>query len=131
MSILLSLQQITMSDLEDDSSEDGIVIDVKTPKEIMTFGLQLLGYSQKQIDRKSKRKHEKNNNRFRASFGIKPHVAAQVWEDLQVTPIKKDKILPEKMSLEHFLIALHFIKRYPTEKERENTWHKCDRILRD
>ena len=33
--------------------------------------------------------------------------------------------------LENLLFALQFLKVYPTEGQRQNKWHQCDRVLRD
>ena len=116
--------------MSSDTSSDGVDVDVRTPSELLVFGLLLLGYTEKQINRRSKHKARLNATRFQASFGCNHYVAAQVWEDLQTT--KADVAMPlAKRSLKNFFFALHFLKRYPTERERENTWHECDRNLRD
>jgi hypothetical protein len=104
---------------------------ILTPNEMLVKGLELMGWSEKQINRKSKKRWGKLCGFFAADFGAKPHVLCQIWEDLQTTTIEAARLLPEERNLEHFLYAMHFLKAYPTEKQRQNKWNVCDRILRD
>jgi hypothetical protein len=52
-------------------------------------------------------------------FGSKPSVIAQIWEDLQTTLVVEARVLPEDLHMNLFLMAMHHLKRYPTELERE------------
>lgn len=102
-----------------------------TPTELLNRGLKLLGWNDKQIKRKSKKRWAKWTTRFAADFGAKPHVLCQIWEDLQQTTINEAYLSPDERNIDHFLYAMNFLKAYPTEKQRENKWHVSDRILRD
>jgi DDE superfamily endonuclease len=113
-----------------DSSIDGD-LDIKTPTQILILGLQLLGFTPKEINRKSKNRGRKQKQLFIGNFGAGPHVVAQVWEDLQKTDINDAFLPPEERSLPHLLYAFHFMKAYPTEAQRVGKWHECDRIQRD
>ena len=40
-------------------------------------------------------------------------------EDLQTTTIEAARVLPNQLNVDHFLMAMHHLKRYPTDLERE------------
>ena len=103
---------------------------VLTPQEILTKGLQLLGYKNRQIRRF---KPERATTRFKSHYGAKPIVLAKIWEDLQKTTIEEAQLDPRKKnrSIEDFLRALHFLRAYDTEARRESRWQVSDRKLRD
>ena len=100
------------------SDDDGevLVVDIKTPREILTIGLRLVNYTWRRIRRA---KAKTNINRFKGHFGTTPVVCAQVYEDLQRNRDPEVKIEPKDLCLSHLLMALHHLKRYPTELERE------------
>lgn len=116
-------------DGSDSSSDVDWDVSVLVPEEILVIGLKILGFSDKQIARP--KTPQKNNQRFVAHFGVMPHVLAQVWEDLQMQPEFNDMIKPVHRDFEVFLMAVHFLKRYQTEEEREGTWNISIRKLRD
>lgn len=91
-------------------------LQIYTPKEFLEHGLKLVGFSKKRIKRA---KPKRNNTRFKGFFGVKPYVAAKVWEDIQTTDIPEAKVNEDQLDRDHFLMALHHLKRYPTELERE------------
>jgi hypothetical protein len=100
-------------DESDDENETAIVF---TVQEILKAGLRLVGYKRRRIRRA---KYKTNINRFRGHFGSNPDVIADIWEDLQTTEIEDARVPPESLNLQYFLMANHFLKRYPTEVERE------------
>jgi hypothetical protein len=57
---------------------------------------------------------EPKRRRFRGHFGSNPNVIAEILEDLQTTEVPS-----EELNINHFLMAMHHLKRYPTEIERE------------
>lgn len=110
---------LTMAEEDSASSESneafsGIV--VYTAAEIRMKGLLLVNFKRRRI-RKAKTK--RNNRRFKGHFGASPSIVAQIWEDLQLTNVPEDKIPHEMLKLDDFLMALHHLKRYPTDLERE------------
>jgi hypothetical protein len=125
----------------DDTSTDGSLgstdssipegLDIKTADQILIIGLQLMGFDEKQINRKSKNKVQKQKNLFNSNFGAGPHVVAQIWEDLQRTEINDAFLPPKERNFSHFLYTFHFMKAYPTEAQRVGKWHECDRVQRD
>jgi DDE superfamily endonuclease len=116
------------SDADDDL--DGVFI--LTGDEIMRHGLLLLGYKAEQLDRQSKHRREKHTAMFKGDYGASPQVVARIFEDLQTTNIPSAKIHAANMNdASHLLYTLAFMKSYPTEQQRANKWHLCDRLLRD
>jgi len=109
-----------MSDEEVSSGSDDDEVNpalvVLTVEEILRKGLLLVNYSRKRI-RKAKKK--RNLERFRGHYGSDPIVIAQIWEDLQRTLIPEAHLPPDDAKLDRFLMAMHHLKRYPTDLERE------------
>jgi hypothetical protein len=54
-------------------------------------------------------------------FGHRPSLCATLWEDLQ--RIQHDKTENKYLNPKHFLMALHALKRFPTDNEREGSWN--------
>ena len=106
------------SSLESEESEEGVDLDVKviTADEMLKKGLLLVNYSNRRIQRA---KRKRNIERFVGHFGSEPVVLAQIFEDLQRTDIPEARVPPEDARLDRFLMAMHHLKRYPTELERE------------
>jgi len=110
------------NDSDSDSYRD---LDIYTEEELRFKGLKLLGWKDNQISRVTA---DTANERFRADFGPNPHVAAQIWEDLQTKG--EDPVNYTIYPVEDFLYALNFLRVYPTEIQRENRWHHCANYLR-
>jgi hypothetical protein len=116
---IFKFQIQTMLDEDDisaseDEHDDTVI--ALTPDEILKRGLLLVGYTRKRIKRA---KRKVNLSRFKGHFGSSPRVIAQIWEDLQRTDIQKSFVPVEMQNFDHFLMAMHHLKRYPTELERE------------
>jgi hypothetical protein len=118
---------------DDDSTDSSFPkdLDIKDSNEILSIGLKLLGFTDKQLSRKSKHKRRRLKKLFTSNFGAGPHVVAQMWEDMQTTTINEAYLALEERNFSHFLYTFHFIKAYPTEAQRVGKWHECDRVLRD
>jgi hypothetical protein len=99
---------------DDDEHDNGLL--VFTANEILMIGLKLVGYKKRRIRRAKK---QTNLDRFRGHFGSNPNVLAEILEDLQTTEVEEAQVPPEKLNIKHFLRAMHHLKRYPTEIERE------------
>src|SRR5687768_14674594 len=92
------------------------VVSILTAVEIMEIGLHLLHFSSCRIQRAEE---STNIDRFVSHFGAPPPVCADIWEDLQKTEVDDDRISPQDLSIKYFLMAMHHLKQYPTEAERE------------
>ena len=107
------------SDSDDEISPSWIL----TPEEMLLKGLKFAGFSNQQIRNGNARS---NRERFIGQYGANPIVSAHIWEDLQTVDVydddEKENILPipfDKLNPEYFLMALNFLKKYPTERDRE------------
>ena len=61
-------------------------------------------------------------------YGSNPVVYAQIWEDLQQMPEALEDTW--KMDPDSFLMALHFLTRYPTEHEQSGIFKICEKTAR-
>lgn len=108
------------SDNEGSDESDGSDLNnhaiIYTPEEILKVGLKRVNYSRRRIKRAKRRR---NIERFVGHYGAPPFILAQIFEDLQTTSIPEAFLPPEDANLDHFLMAFHTLKRYPTELERE------------
>lgn len=82
--------------------------------EMLQEGLFHAGVPYKRQDNATKKT---NIDRFTTLYGSQPHVYAKIWADLQTTSYDQARIDGCNDSLKGFFIALHFLKRYRTEKE--------------
>jgi hypothetical protein len=85
---------------------------VLTTDEMMRRGLELCGFGLRRQDNSN---GAQNLRRFNSLFGSKPIVYAQIWEDLQTTPIPEAR-LDAKVCVDSFLMTIYFLKEYPTEE---------------
>ncbi len=99
-----------------DHEGGAVVPDIVTPRRMKYFGLKLVNYTSKTIRRSSDRT---NIRRFVSHFGSTPLLLSIIYADLQKTSIADARIAGEKLNLRYFLIAMHALKRYPTEEERQ------------
>jgi hypothetical protein len=105
-----------MEEWSDDDNHDHIKCMIYTTNGIMKQGLLLVNYICQRIKRA---KMKRNIERFKGHFGSKPSVIPHIWEDLQTIELAEAQVLPEDLHMNLFLMALHHLKRYPTELERE------------
>jgi hypothetical protein len=86
--------------------------------EILSIGLTVMNFHR---GRQENVCRETNLDRFLSHYGSNPAVYAQIWEDLQTTEIEDARIdaATAKNGLQHFLMAIHFLKCYPTRRVQE------------
>ena len=90
---------------------------IHTPRNLLLLGLRLAKHTDKRIERVSK---ETNMYRFRVHYGCNPAVAATIFHDLQTTTVDKARVPQGKsVNIRFYLMALNFLKLYPTEIQRE------------
>jgi DDE superfamily endonuclease len=107
---------------QDDELEPELVVDhhVVAVNEMQYKGLRLRGYKKKKIKQAP---DATNRQRFQSHYGISPWVCCTLYEDLQRTALVDAKIVNgNNITLKWFLIALNFLRKYPTEDEREATF---------
>lgn len=100
---------------------------ILTADEMLRKGLEHVGFDRARQQNVSKRT---NIRRFMAHFGSSPVVYAQVWEDLQTTAILQARIDATKSDADSFLMAVHFLKCYPTEDELSGRFQICEKTAR-
>ena len=100
---------------------------IVTADEMLHKGLQLGGYD---LFRQEKVQRSKNLARFRALYGSNPVVYAQILEDLQATQIEEARVDAEMVCVDSFLMAMHFLMRYPTEDQLSGLFKICERTAR-
>jgi len=101
-------------DFDDEESQDASTM--CTADGIMKIGLKRVNYKRKRIKRA---RRKRNVCPFVGHFGVPSTVAAQVWEDLQTATTPEAFVEADNRNIDHFLMALHHLKKYPTELERE------------
>jgi hypothetical protein len=102
-------------DTSDDDDNHGVT-SILTPSELLKIGLNLVGFTRRRIRRA---KTTTNMKRFKSFFGSSPAVIAMIWEDLQKTRINEARVPPQDRKIKYILMAMHHLKCYPTEIERE------------
>jgi hypothetical protein len=93
------------------------MVQILTADKFLWYGLELVGgwYSQNGQERRTCRASKIEE--FSAFFGSKPNVLAELWVDLQSTNLPLAQISGKDVNVNMFLMAMHFHKRYQTEKE--------------
>ena len=97
------------------SSDDGNLV-VFSPSEPRMKGSLLVNYTVRRIKRA---KTKQNDERFSGHFGASPAVLCKTIQDLQTTTIEAARVESTDFNLDHFLMAMHHLKRHPTDLERE------------
>ena len=103
------------------------MVEILTANEILRKGLELVGFDwhrQRNVSRPT------NLQRFRAHYGSNPVVYAQIWEDLQTTAIPEARIDTKIADSDNFLMAIRFLKGYPTESEQAGIFKLCEKVVR-
>ncbi len=100
--------------MEDNTEHN--VTSILTADEFLIIGLKLVGFKGRRIRRCKKKT---NVERFVAHFGSIPCICASIWEDLQTTEVEDAQVSVEDLNVRYFLMAMHHLKRYVTESERE------------
>ena len=105
------------SDTED--SDISAVRSLLTSMEFLELGLSVW-YSPARL--KTLRSMKTKISWFKDYYGCRPSVVATIWEDLQTTTVDEARLDEDRLNPKHFLMALHTLKRYPTDNEREGPW---------
>ena len=92
---------------------------ILTEDEMLFKGLQLVGFNRRRMENV---KRDTNIERFKAHYGSIPFAYAQIWEDLQTTDIPEARIHAKPKSLDRFLMAIHWLTCYQTERRQEATF---------
>jgi hypothetical protein len=111
-----------MSDTSDITTDDDSVAVIEsavTANEFLELGLGVW-YTASKL--RTFRTQKSKVGRFIDYYGVRPSLCASIWEDLQCTKVAEAKLDENHLNPKHFLMALHTLKRYPTDNEREGPW---------
>jgi len=97
------------------------------PDEFLELGLEMLGYDR---SRRSKSSKKRNVDRFTSQYGSAHVVVAKLWQDLLTTDDQNARVDPNKADACNFLVALYFLRKYPTEDDLEATFQMCVKTAR-
>jgi len=96
-------------------------IEIYSPNEMLVKGLKVLGWDETKMTSRLTIKTKKDW--FSGQYGSNPHVAAQMWEGLQMTTVEAARVDPSKCNLLHFFWAMYFLRKYPKSSiEAEQIW---------
>lgn len=108
-----------------------VVITSFTTDEIISYGLELIGYSTYRQQRVKRKSLVKN---FKRMYGSHPDVYQAIWKDLQKIKDLEYRLVVGKdpwKDLKYFLIGVHFLRKYSDDNDASNRFGCCDRSLRD
>ena len=114
-----------MTDTDDDFEAPSVLL---TAKEIQLVGLRLVNYTFERIYRAKLAKT--NQKRFKDHFGCSANVCAEMFADLQTTDTPGARLDVNKIDINCFLMALHFLRCYPTETQREAIFNLSPKTIR-
>jgi hypothetical protein len=86
-----------------------------TSQQMLKRGLMHVGITPEEWGRHVQKTNVED---FAAVYGPTPDVVADLWGRLQTTNIVAARIDPSKHIVKDFLTALHWLKLYPTERQR-------------
>ena len=99
---------------------------ILTADELLHQGLRFVGNELHCIQNVSRRRT--NVDRFKSHYGSDPVVYAQIWEDLQLTRIPEARIDTRTVISRHFMMAIYFLKCYPTEAQLAVSFSICKKL---
>ena len=88
-----------------------IMVDQVDENVILTIGLNFLGFNPYRTQQHSVNKNKKH---FEHAFGASTKACCALFNDLK--DLDLGAVAIEKPKLTHFLLALHWLRRYPTEE---------------
>jgi hypothetical protein len=95
-----------------------------TADDMLRIGLLCAGFD---ASRQLRVEGATNVRRFQSYYGSSNLVVSFIWEDLVS---KKETTLPKSATFDKFLMALYFLKNYPTEEKLAGMWHTCEKGAR-
>ena len=86
------------------------MVDLIEEQDMLTLGLNFVGFTP---HRANKHSANTNKNHFERAFGASTKACCALYHDLQVFDLGLAAIAKPKLT--YFLLALHWLRRYPTE----------------
>jgi hypothetical protein len=97
-----------------DGDEEQPINHLVTSGQMMYLGLRLLRYQSRRLKRC---KNKVNYQRFKSHYGVSPCTAAWIYSDMQSTEIEEARLRGSESDLKFFFMALHYLRKYPTEED--------------
>jgi hypothetical protein len=101
-----------------------VVLNVVPPADWLILGLELARFSNVR-----EMNHKTNLRRFAAHFGACPETCSAIFVDLQTTQIAASRIA--KPQVFYLLMALNWLKIYPTEHQIAGTFNVDEKTVRN
>jgi hypothetical protein len=98
-----------------DADEEQPINHLVTSGQMMYLGLRLLRYQSRRLKRCKTTVNYKK--RFKSHYGISPCTAAWIYSNMQSTEIKEARLRGSESDLKCFFMALHYLRKYPTEED--------------
>jgi hypothetical protein len=95
-----------------------------TGSKFLALGLDIAGFKNWKMCNENT-----NMQRFQGFFEAKPEACAAIWLDLQTTFNQEGRIESNAKPL-HLLLALRYLRAYPTELELSATFHMSENSVR-
>lgn len=112
-STMVSSEESLSTASYDDSIGNTVVY---TESEVLVRGLLKARFTLRRIKRA---KAKTNRERFESHYGVTCTIAVRVFHDLQQTAFDDARVDGSEINLDHFLMALYFLKLYPKEAQIE------------
>jgi hypothetical protein len=105
---------------EDEDEDEDEEQSHKSVEDIRFAGLKFCGYTK---ERQKRVKQERNEERFRALYGVSSNAITKFHRDFHQIGEEEDRIIKDKdFRLNHFFMTLHWLKAYPTYFILEAFW---------
>lgn len=92
---------------------------VITVDEFLEMGLAIHFNNPKRLEKRSRASKLES---FVSYYGCSPLICASLWELLQTTKTPRAKVSKKNAKPRYFLMTLHHLRVYPTEKQAEGPW---------
>jgi len=100
------------------------MVEALTPEQMLWKGLELVGFNRCRTTAHDEALREC----FRAHYGSDPIVYAKIWGDiLKMQHSEGAALFLKKADVDAFLLAVHFLKAYPTECKQAALFKICER----
>jgi hypothetical protein len=96
-----------------------------TENEMLSVGLQYIGFD---VTKRFNVRESTNIDRFRSAYGASPLVCSLIFCDVQEQEIGEATI--SKPKVKHFLMSMHWLKRYPVESIMSSTFKLHEETIR-
>jgi hypothetical protein len=104
-----------------------VVLEYST-NEVLSEGMDLINLSER---RKNHWSTKSLIQQFKVHFGSHPRVYKYIFIDLQRSTNPDARIEPGRVKIKYFLMALYFLRLYPTQLEMVVTFDRCRETIDD